>query len=181
MSGDQRAFALIVADFKHEKYGDKYPVVLLNRKILMPSKYMEWQGKIGLFGGKVEPGETPWECAQRELMEELSLPLPDPEPGPTSTRHIFNSVIFCVHIGGFNQRDMTHWAGQCTEGLLDVFDISRMKNTPSSEFVAPSIHQLVLNFLVAQQPRARAQPRAPTAARTFKELVRGVGPSRETT
>lgn len=30
-------------------------------------------GKLGMFGGHVEPGETPDECIHRELAEEISL------------------------------------------------------------------------------------------------------------
>lgn len=146
MSKADRAFTLITADFHHPKYGDTYKVALLNRKMLMPAKYMTWQGKVALFGGKIEDRESSAECARRELAEELSLDISldsfkNPERlGPWD--------IFFIHLHeDFNQKVMTTLSGQCSEGLLDVFDVNRTHLTSDSEFIHPVLKQIVLDKL----------------------------------
>lgn len=59
-----RVYALI--------YDDKVGRVLLNRKDgLLPKKLAAFEGLIGLFGGKIEDGETPTSGLVRELAEEI--------------------------------------------------------------------------------------------------------------
>jgi ADP-ribose pyrophosphatase YjhB (NUDIX family) len=197
---DTRAFVLILADFKHEKYGDEYPVALLNRKMLMPSKYKAWQGKLGLFGGKVEPGETPVRCAHRELREELGLSFCEQEGFVSRADIVFrqNSIqlggyrIFKAHlnqyslVGGesehgwhcrapFNQKGMTHLAGKCTEGLLDVFSLDRLKRTSPDEFLSPELYQIVQGHLLfAHWTRVCSEPGV-TPAHVRKDFLAQAG------
>lgn len=59
-----RVYALI--------YDDKTRRLLLNRKDgLLPPNLAAFEGLIGLFGGKIEDGETPMEGLIRELNEEI--------------------------------------------------------------------------------------------------------------
>jgi 8-oxo-dGTP pyrophosphatase MutT (NUDIX family) len=143
----ERAFAFIVANFKHKKYDDEYPVVLLNRKMLMPKKYMEWQGKIGCFGGALEGHETPLEAIRRELQEELDLDEQNLTPLKTvEERHYF----LLKKKTTFNQDAMTWYAGMCREGLLDVFDSFRLENEDKGNFIFPEIRSIALQLLMGK-------------------------------
>lgn len=57
-----------------------------------------YPGHWGLFGGHVDPGETPTEAVQRELQEEISY-LPSPIifvasfPTPQLLRHVFTGSL----------------------------------------------------------------------------------------
>ena len=139
-----RVFIFLSADFEHVKYGDKYKVLLLNRKMLMPQKYMKWQGKIGLFGGKIDEGETPNAAITRELVEELGMVLIDE---PEVIHEAEGLVVYHANIGQFNQGTMTNLAGRCTEGLLDVFDRVRLEATREDEFVFPILKSLALDLV----------------------------------
>jgi 8-oxo-dGTP pyrophosphatase MutT (NUDIX family) len=52
--------------------------VLLQHRDAAPGVY--FSGMWGIFGGHIEPGETPEACARREMEEELGLRLPGPLP-----------------------------------------------------------------------------------------------------
>lgn len=139
-----RSFVFIVANFKHKKYGDEYPVVLLNRKMLMPEKYMSWQGKIGCFGGAVENGETPEEAIHRELQEEMGMGGQDISfLQSVEERHYFVLQDNTI----FTQDVMTWYAGMCCEGLLDVFDSFRLQIENEENFIFPEIKQIAFKLL----------------------------------
>ena len=51
--------------------------VLLQLRDNIPD--IPWPGTWGTFGGQVEEGETPREAIKREILEELTYEIPDPE------------------------------------------------------------------------------------------------------
>jgi len=60
--------------------------------IVRPAELAHHGGQIGLPGGFIEPGETAWEAALRELEEELGVPAKGIEPlGQLSPLYVFVS------------------------------------------------------------------------------------------
>ena len=50
-----------------------------------PRPHIRNPGKVGVFGGGAEMGETPIECAMREIYEEIGLRLPQNQLDPLGT------------------------------------------------------------------------------------------------
>ena len=60
-------------------------------------------GKVGLFGGKIEAGETPLEGVRRELQEELELEFSDTQ---IHALHQFDSLGIEAHLCAFHIKDV---------------------------------------------------------------------------
>ena len=84
-------------------------------------------GQFGLPGGRQEPGESPWQCAQRETLEEIG-----PHPTPELLGHLgeFNTAVSSyrvqVFVGYFPEAPI--W----TPDPLEVQSILRI---PANQFL----------------------------------------------
>lgn len=119
--------------------------VALNLKdSTLPAKLVQYEGKIGLFGGAVEDGEDALAAIHRELLEEIpgflvnyvafKLPLDTPEA-------IFYRV--CTDLSGTRYTRATDRVGLlarvCLEGDAVVRSYSWVREQPVEQFVDPMV------------------------------------------
>jgi 8-oxo-dGTP diphosphatase len=77
-----------------------------NQKILIAQRNNtgRFANKWEFPGGKIDPGETPQECLQRELQEELGL--------TATIGDLFSETLYCYDQGKIRQ--YTYWASAVT-------------------------------------------------------------------
>lgn len=140
-----RVFAVLTGLFLHPKDNSGYPVVIVNRKMFMPKNYMPWQGKVGLFGGGVEAGETALEALRRELSEELpGFVIPEIEERDLLFTNIHdNFKVYQCELGCVDQSIVCQVAGACQEGLVDVLDQQRLLSMSPTDFIYPAIYAML--------------------------------------
>ena len=95
--------------------------LLLQRRDDVPG--ILYPGKIGLFGGQREPGESYLQCVVREITEEISCYLP-PERFDYLTSYDFNdeSAGFSAHGELFMAHNVPVESAVITEGKLFIAD-----------------------------------------------------------
>jgi 8-oxo-dGTP pyrophosphatase MutT (NUDIX family) len=85
-----RRAAVMILLYPHDR-GWRLPL------IVRPNGLAHHGGQIGLPGGFIEPGETDWEAALRELAEELGVPAKGIEPlGKLSPLYVFVSNNYVI-------------------------------------------------------------------------------------
>lgn len=113
-----------------------------------------YPGVWGLFGGHLEPEETPLEGLKRELLEEISYAVLSPKPFQTvaderAVRHIFSASL-TVSVDDLFLRE-----GQDL-GLLSLAEIRRGSGYSvrvSQTRPIGAIHQrILLDFMAAESP-----------------------------
>lgn len=92
----------------------------------------KWLG----VGGKLEEGESPYDCILREVYEETSLTLESPEyrglvtfvteDGYTEHMHLFT----CEHFSGEIGECRGGWIGECPEGELEWVRKDKITSLP---------------------------------------------------
>ena len=71
-----------------------------------------WPGTWGTFGGQVEDGETPLEAIEREIREELSYDIPEPEYFGDFPYDGYDIYMYRLLIPGLTLDDVTVLEGQ---------------------------------------------------------------------
>jgi 8-oxo-dGTP diphosphatase len=71
-----------------------------------------WPGTWGTFGGQVEDGETPLEAIEREIREELSYNIPEPEYFGDFLFDGYDIYMYRLLIPGLTLDDVTVLEGQ---------------------------------------------------------------------
>jgi 8-oxo-dGTP pyrophosphatase MutT (NUDIX family) len=99
--------------------------------IVRPTELTHHGGQIGLPGGFIEPGETEWEAALRELEEELGVPAKGIEPlGRLSPLYVFVSNNY-----------VTPWVAAIDRApafLLNAAEVAEVLELPLANLLDPA-------------------------------------------
>jgi 8-oxo-dGTP pyrophosphatase MutT (NUDIX family) len=139
-----RHFGLPIFRFAHPKdAGASELAAIVNRKRLMRRGLRQFEGLVGLLGGKAEPGEDRAACLKRELGEEVGFDLDSVEQASVLDEGGFTVTWFFVKDGEALVRQL---AGQCEEGVIDVILESEVKK---DRYVDPKIEDVISRALLA--------------------------------
>lgn len=159
-----RVFVAPVIAYQHEKDSDTgalpHAGVLVNRKRFTPNPIRRWEGKIGLFGGAVAPGELRRVAIQRELGEELPGVGPrialdgKPERLGAHAAWVFGGSYPRDAMGkwdSFTESDFREIAGVCQEGAADVLFAPEIEAMSPEAFTYPELRVYLLDLLADAQ------------------------------
>jgi 8-oxo-dGTP pyrophosphatase MutT (NUDIX family) len=108
-----------------------------------------YPGHWALFGGHIEPGETPDVAVQREILEEIGYTLPSflafgCYPDETVVRHVFHAPLLVE----FHELELNEG---CDMGLLTPEDIRQgkfySKNVGEVRPLGSAAQQILLDFM----------------------------------
>lgn len=111
-----------------------------------------YPGHWALFGGHIEPGETPDEAVQREILEEIGYKLPSFSefgcyPDETVVRHVFHAPL----LAKLHQLELNEGADMA---LVTLEDIRAGKlysqNVGREKPLSPVVRQILLDFMSQQ-------------------------------
>jgi hypothetical protein len=133
-----RVFIIITAYLNSKKaLGNYRRCALVNLKRNGPDGW-GFEGKCHLFGGAINPWESPLEAAARELEEELPGLLSTPEQ--LKLLDTINEYVFYTYdIGMITEQDVRQIAFSCQEGMLDV----RFNPLGFSDWISPAVPDLI--------------------------------------
>lgn len=114
-------------------------------------------GEVCFPGGRMEPGETPWQCALRETREELGI--------PQEEITLLGQTDFLVHQRGF-------WL-QPVIGLVSPEGLAAM--SPSADEVA-EVFTVPAEFFRTTAPALPAYSVEPKLPQDFPYDLMGIGP-----
>jgi 8-oxo-dGTP pyrophosphatase MutT (NUDIX family) len=138
-----RHFGLPIFRFAHPKdAGASELAAIVNRKRLMRRGLRQFEGLVGLLGGKAEPGEDRVACLKRELGEEVGFDLDTVEQASVLDEGGFTVTWFFVKDGEALVRQL---AGRCEEGVIDVILESEVKK---DRYVDPKIEAVISRALL---------------------------------
>lgn len=157
-----RVFAALVVAYRHDKDLGTVPRagVLINRKRFTPNPLRRWEGKIGLFGGAVAPGELRRAAIQRELGEELPVVGPritldrKPERLGEHAAWVFSGnypLDAASKWALFSEDDFRAIAGTCLEGVADVLFAPEIEALSPEAFTYPELRAYLLGLLADAQ------------------------------
>ena len=110
-------------------------------------------GLWGTFGGSVEPGETPEQCARREVLEETGLALGTLQPLTQAVDREGRGAVASVF---YAEGDFEPAAVRLAEGrAVELFTVDELQGLPMVPFVRAAIRD-VLVPLLASPARGRA-------------------------
>lgn len=99
--------------------------------IVRPTELSHHGGQIGLPGGSIEPGETEWQAALRELEEELGVPAAGIEPlGRLSPLYVFVSNNY-----------VTPWVATINRApafLMNAAEVAEVLEMPLADLFDPA-------------------------------------------
>ena len=89
-----------------------------------------WPGMWGTFGGQIEVGETPLEAIKREIREELSYEIPEPEYFGTFPFDGYNIYMYRLVVPDLTLDDVIVREGQRAAfmSLADVLEVECAAN-----------------------------------------------------
>ena len=136
-----RAFAILTGPLVDEAGAVRQGWLINLKDAYMPTKWKEARFRHGLFGGGMEPGETPGETCARELAEELpGWPAPSlSELDTPGTVHRY--VLGRVDLGLASFRAAMR---ACEEGVPFVVDEEWIQRTVESDWLAPEMRAVLL-------------------------------------
>jgi 8-oxo-dGTP pyrophosphatase MutT (NUDIX family) len=145
-----RHFILPIFFFVHPKdtFSVPEPTAVVNRKRLMRKGLRQYEGAVGMLGGKAEPDEDRLACLARELEEEVGLDL-----GCVDESWVIEGEGFTVTwflIDGNGEAFVRQLAGQCEEGVIDVLLQSEVEKDRYADF---KVKELILQALAAADKR----------------------------
>ncbi|MFN3192499.1 MAG: NUDIX hydrolase [Aureliella sp.] len=99
-----------------------------------PNHLPDHPGQISFPGGRVEPGETPIEAANREFLEELGTPMQGQVLGTLSPIYVFNSDYMVTPFVALSKTE--HEYEPCK------YEVAEVVSLPIHHLTDPSFHEV---------------------------------------